>query len=369
MGFFERFKKNNEASNSTSFDDLKNVKFAGDVPTEPVEDPEKSVDTIDNSFSSHETKMMAGVMYGINMIAERNVVLSKDDQLRFLDDLEEGKVSQDKINYIISNIVGDRKQQEYAEAFNSLEEKAKGAHLSKLEDKESAEILQNSKVDGDPYLYNGESFDLTTAALEQCGLAPEFKTRVGGREIDLSKVYTARDHDCVMAYVANGEGGFTTRSYYRSRSQGVWRYLPDYTSNGNSIQWFGKGISEEATTLPSSLQKSLNKIPKIDDGKITTLPDFLLAGTAKRYDNKDVYISNLSNGTMRGDFYQEVSAKPIHASYTTLNKVSKAEPEHLNPSISEPDFKKEISEYSYDSSLYGKLTAHEFASQDGNFSY
>lgn len=134
------------------------------------------------------------------------------------------------------------KRFEYYQAFEGLRDEA--AELRKVEApteklirrqetyrlgvEQSREMLRRARVDGDPWHQNGQNYELTPTILNAEGLGPNYLTNVEGQDIALSDIFELLDgRAATLAYVPTDDG-VKVRSYYRSNSQGVWRYLPDY---------------------------------------------------------------------------------------------------------------------------------------------
>lgn len=293
------------------------------------------------------------------------------------------------------------KRYEYYEAFQSLEDKAhkyaeeqdartevlntfhpdtRPAHarqpeqsgqsieISRLDRTESEKFLREGRIDGDPFILDGKSYNLTPDYLDQIGLNPEYKIQVDGTDIALSKTYRAEGRDAVVAYVRTNKGT-KIASYYRSNSQGGWRYLPDYVSSDypedQGIEWFGKGYSEESLNLPVATQEALeviSKQPRVESaGRFH--PGFILAGTAKRYDSKDEYRTAHRNHTLRGDHYAEIADRPAYE----LDRLSreKRPPESLDVvGLASPDFNHPGSKFQFHSSIYGTADSEHYPSQN-----
>lgn len=243
----------------------------------------------------------------------------------------------------------------------------------RLNPEEAERYLREGRIEGDPYVQDGQAFQLTPEYLKEVGLGPEYVFNLGGQaDIALSKVYEAQGHDAVTAYVRTDKGTQIV-SYYRSNSQGGWRYLPDYINtdeNPGAIQWFGKGYSEESLNLPAATQQALeiiNAQPHADNPNLHSV--FALVGTAKHYTGRDQYLKALQNRALRGTFYQEVSSTP----YLKLgeNTAYKRPPSQLilTDSGIAPDFSQPGSTYTFESSMYGPVTSEHFYSGDDKLSW
>lgn len=237
-------------------------------------------------------------------------------------------------------------------------------------DAEKEQILQQAIVDGDDFVFQGQKFKLTPEILKDTGLSPEYKMMLGETEIGFSSCFNANGKDTVIGYVRTDDG-YKVRGYYRSGSQGVWRYMPDYVAGGNDgLSWYGKGYTEEMMTLPCEMQKELSRVAegeKVPVGQ-KTVPAFLLAGTAKVWPSRDAYRQAVLNHTLRGDVYQEVDANPeVDFGKASANKKP---PEEL--AVSEdlsPNYGEELLSWESDTGIYGHLVNRVFESHDGRLKY
>lgn len=273
------------------------------------------------------------------------------------------------------------KRQEYYDVIKALHQKAEDKSqaeslpvptLEQISEHESHEIIKHTLIDGDLYRQNGKNYKLFPEHLEQCGLAPKQKITIDGVEIALSDSFECNTRESAIAYVKIKDS-YKTRSYYRSSSQGVWRYMPDYVKNertGDGIGWYGKSYNEEAMTLPMELQNSLNDISKKGNTIISnTDPAFLFAGTAKSYDSMAEYIRKKDFNQLIGDIYREVSKNPALELSPTQNYL-KTKPEALivPPSLS-PDFSKQLAECDVNTSLNGPLNVKYYLSHNKQLRY
>ncbi len=219
----------------------------------------------------------------------------------------------------------------------------------------SKEIFEKVTINGDEF--GGKI--LTPEYLENEGLVPEYKITIENTTYWFaSSGYNLLDGRIgVVAYVQNGDE-VVARSYYRSNSQGVWRYLPDYTENAGHINWFGKGFSEESITLPFLVQKALSDITS-DEKTIKTVnnPEFVFAGTAKKFGNG-------------GSYYSESNSEPKKLEGNFYDKRFKTLPENLEiQGDSAPDFSNLILSWNQKSGIYGKYKIEVFPSKDGKLRY
>lgn len=269
------------------------------------------------------------------------------------------------------------KRFEYYKAFEGLKEKAAGferkIEVFGVDAGVSDEILRMAEINGDPWEQDGHQYRLQPNMLKEAGLEPNYQMVIDGQTICLSDLYRLHGgRMAVTAYVPTDEG-VKVRSYYRSNSQGVWRYMPDYVkaANQGSIDWFGKGMSEESLTLPFELQAGLAIIEQNKSAKeiTSTNPDFLFAGTAQHYASKDEYTAAKRTGQMRGDYYEEVAAQPKEAWFGILSRKKRA-PESLQLAEGvSPNFERRVAEYSGQSALVGVTETEVYRSKDGKLNY
>lgn len=115
--------------------------------------------------------------------------------------------------------------------------------LWRIAAEQGEKLLNQATVDGDPWLQGGEEYMLTKESLAEAGLQPEFVVQVERQNIALSNMFKvdSGQRSAVVAYLPTDEG-VKVRTYYLSRSQGVWRYMPDYVRDGKEkVDLIGKG--------------------------------------------------------------------------------------------------------------------------------
>lgn len=235
--------------------------------------------------------------------------------------------------------------------------------VERISESESDDLLSRVTVHGDAF--NGEY--LTRDVLERNGLKPEYKVTAGGTTMWLS----SNPYDigggriAVVGFVEDG-GELIARSFYRSNSQGVWRYLPEYTTDASGdIDWYGKGYGEESITLPASLQKALAEITGDESGVMTVdNPDLIFAGTARhKYAGIGAHTYRASvvatPDRLDGNFYTGRRDSKMDPTLATFN----------NPDDT-PDFTTGPSDsWTQKSSLYGDVNVDVFTSKNGRYQY
>jgi hypothetical protein len=230
------------------------------------------------------------------------------------------------------------------------EEKQVGIEAEPLEEigeERAREILAETEFDVAP----GEQ-QLTGRALGEIGLRPRYETALEGRKMAFSSAYNVDSREAVMAYVWDDESKPVARSFYRSNSQGVWRYLPDYETDENgNVTRYGKGMTEDSVTLPIELQKTLNQIERDGNKRLHTEvdPEQIMVATARRY------------GDETGDYYDEgVQEAEFEVRADASGPVKEAQ---------WPDFAKRIDNYEMDTDIYGRVTVSVYPSKDGELKY
>jgi len=226
--------------------------------------------------------------------------------------------------------------------------------FTEITGQESNEILNNTIVKGAPEGFKGKVYTgvLTPEILKSEGLEPKFKIEIDGKSVWLSsKIYDlGHGRIATIAYVKNKAGKYVARSYYRSNSQGVWRYLPEYRAlpkNNETLPdriiWYGKGHSEFSITLPVEAQKVLAALSKPENVIKIKDPEFVFAGTARNSGRKE----NLTDS-----YNYEVNPNPKILNKEFMSENGLKNPSELNfnntPGLA-PDFSKKIDSYSQDS--------------------
>ncbi|MBQ3318631.1 hypothetical protein IJG76_01285 [Candidatus Saccharibacteria bacterium] len=118
------------------------------------------------------------------------------------------------------------------------------------------------------------------------------------------------------------------------------------------------------------MQRALNweveERPSAEIGDV--LPEFLMCGTACRYESKRDYQLAKQSGTLVGDYYREVRKTPKFA--YNPNRRDKIPPNSLRIlDAYSPDFNYKTNEYNYESALVGATDAEVFSSKDGNLQW
>ena len=260
------------------------------------------------------------------------------------------------------------KEQEYAKRAKELTELAEEWQTDQDAARLSADFLAGAVVEGDPWIQGGKAYVLTPELLEQGGFSPRYLLEIGGVEIALSKAFKVDVHEAVVAYVKFDDVVYV-RGYYRSNSQGMWRYLADYVGGDGEIAWYGVGFNEESLTLPLKLQKQLNFVCNRGLHEVSGVNmSFFLGGTARRLDSKEEYHRLVDAGEMDGAYYREVSREPV-LNFGVL-KEAKHPPESIDVDDgAAPNFRNQLDHYDMKTEMYGDVAVRQFPSMDDKLRY
>jgi len=247
------------------------------------------------------------------------------------------------------------------EEFNEFQEIEPLVGLSQPE---MDRLVNKIKIRGDKY--KGEQIGLDDIIKE--GLYPKYKVEMGNKvTCMLSDVYELDEgRSAVFGYVLK-DGKYSLNSYYKSRSQGVWRYMSDYGiyDNGN-IARIGKGggnlYSESSVELPIVLQKSLAAIS--ERGLVKTKKDPFRMLTA----NSEVIFSK---DKVMPKFYKEINPNCLKIEQNLSKTISRMEPPErvtLDSSKS-PDFNNLVDSWRQNMGIYGHVKVDIFDSNDKLLKY
>jgi ADP-heptose:LPS heptosyltransferase len=236
-----------------------------------------------------------------------------------------------------------------------------GLTTENVDPTEVEELLEKLEFHGHPY--NGTT--LSVELIKEKGLIPKYRIQQNGVNIFLSsQAYSlGRGRAAVLAYVER-DGKLIPRSYYRSNSQGVWRYLPAYKDG-----WFDKGYNEESVTLPLSIQEPLTKLISDHGVAVIENPKSIFFGTAKPLTEYKATVED--KATM--SYYQEIQEKATRLSgnFYSSDRSIKIAPENLvfSDTNDSPDFSKKSSSWTGNNEMYGDVTYEVFPSRNGEYLY
>lgn len=232
-----------------------------------------------------------------------------------------------------------------------------------------SEMMGRAVIAGDAWRQDGQEWRLSVHNLTEAELVPAYE--LAESKVCVSELFNLPDgHLAVLAYVPDGQS-VKVRSFYRSRSCGVWRYLPDYVRKpSGGIDFYGTGYAEESVTLPVAMQAALAELEKKHGVKkcdTTYNLEFFFAGTAAGYDSRQEYQTLLGYDRMRGDYYREVSKEPLNHDFEMTGMHKKA-PYTLGIDHSRsPDFDQRVAVFDTVTLDAGRVKAEAFKSFDGQY--
>lgn len=226
------------------------------------------------------------------------------------------------------------------------------------------EIMQKLEIRGSAY----KEQVLTKSILEKYDLLPRHEVVIDDLKINISRPYRiGYDRIAVVGYMHSGDR-VVAKSFYRSNSQGVWRYLPNYTTDDyGDINWYSKGHGEESVTLPIPLQKALAEISAQDLEAEVSLDEgtaeLVFAGTARKSDAD----------LIKGAYHMEVRSNParLKGRFYTEPGERMLPPETMifTNKKDEPNFKELKTNWKQKTALYGEITIEVYSSNRGNLNY
>ncbi|MBQ3325966.1 hypothetical protein IJG79_02365 [Candidatus Saccharibacteria bacterium] len=260
------------------------------------------------------------------------------------------------------------KKQEYDNIAKKLFIEAEEWRVDQDAKRLESELLPHAEIDGDDWKQGGQNYKLRPELLLKAGLGPRYELEIGGVQIALSRVFLVDTYEAAIAYINFGNA-VKIRGYYRSNSQGMWRFLADYVGGDGVISWYGVGFNEESLTLPLKIQKQLNEICKKGAFKIPGANTaFFLGGTARRFNSKEEYKQLVANNKMDSDYYREVNHQPA-VDFGVLS-TKKHPPESIDvDNGNAPNFHTQLDHYRMETRMYGTVTVRQFASNNDNLRY
>lgn len=249
-----------------------------------------------------------------------------------------------------------------SEAHSPTTEPTKTNDLQIISPETATRMMNALEVHGDEFL----SQQLTAEILLAAGLEPKHRFKIGKEVVWFSSSgYSIGDgRIAVVAYVQDGDK-IVPRSYYRSNSQGVWRYLPGYVKNPDgTLNWYSKGHGEQSITIPIEAQQALATITA--DEATLLQPDqaqLIFAGTAR-----DLVVQ--AEARLRGTFVMTTDRDPqkLAGNFYPTKPGQMINPEQMILSQEEsPNFSSVITTWKQPSTLYGgTITIEAYPSNDGS---
>jgi hypothetical protein len=229
---------------------------------------------------------------------------------------------------------------------------------------QAEEILKDTEIHGASF--HGKN--LTVDDLRAQGLEPVLRIQFGdGAQWSASRIYDLNEggYRAIVAYVHENDQKTIARSFYLSRSQLVWRYLPQYLEINGELQWFSKWVSEYAITGPFAVQQVLANAQR--QGVIKpSKPMEVFAGTARPIGRDQGTLVNVVDSS------PELLEPTEQGYYRSHGAMERRSPETVGalPFEKRPDFAQEsLAAWETSNELYGDVQCEVFPSQDGTLRY
>ena len=208
--------------------------------------------------------------------------------------------------------------------------------------------------------YKGNNLTVNELYIQK--LQPKYSMQIDGVQYYLSDLYSIGDGRLAgVVYVQDGST-LVARTYYRSNSSAVWRYLPGYSANDNGqVTWYSKGYGEEGVNAPLQLQQAMSNLS--EEGSLAHPADdqFIFAGLAQPQRITSTYIMNVWD---RPEFI------PLQQQYAHEgDELPRPESLQFTDSDDAPDFGAYLASWEENTSLYGVITKEAFASKNKKYTY
>ncbi|MGV8121278.1 MAG: hypothetical protein AB2L14_16070 [Candidatus Xenobiia bacterium LiM19] len=243
---------------------------------------------------------------------------------------------------------------------NGQAEPAASFAISNLSRAEGQAILSRAQFMPNPSgIYPNEASPLTTSFLASRGLEPVSTISAGDKKIHISAPYQsdAGGRPAFVAYVEDRAGNVKTRTFYLSKSQGLWRSASHFGPNG----WIGKGsASEESTNIPIPMQKMLYS--RLEQGSMQL----------SKADGDTAFYGGLTLGGHEPpkEFSEGLKVDSL-GSFDRKTADGYGEPSSFtltNPGQG-PEFRKLEDHYTINHPMHGKIDAYVYPSHDGSSRY
>lgn len=227
--------------------------------------------------------------------------------------------------------------------------------------------MDRVSIFGDPY--KGQV--LTRTNLKEHGLYPYYKIDIANtKPIHTSVPFLiADDRVAFLAYTDYGSRyGLVARIFYRSNSQGIWRFLPAYRIEENGdihyVKW--SSTTDSMVNLAFPLQSALTKLarrgkPVVPRGINSDLLDLGTVRNSKepgsRYLEPPVNFYRPDEEQLSGNFH------------STRNGLIAPHEMTFEAPDNEPNFDHRLEVSTRETSLYGPVLVEVFPSFDGKYRY
>lgn len=233
-------------------------------------------------------------------------------------------------------------------------EKATAKGVDDLTPQQSHLLLARTQFAGKPQAH-GE--------IQGADLAPRYSTEVRGRRIHLSKPFESRGYNAYIGYVEADDGALHARTFYQSKSQGIWR-----SASGLLGSTFGKGPEgrfESSTNLPSEMQQRLSELSRNSEkavGQPERLESALHAPLAKLSVSQPSRFDQSLQVQPFGKFERQVAIND----YNSVGDPSSFRFDHPGQ---QPDFDSRAHGFEMEHPTRGNLKATAVSSKDGESQY
>lgn len=252
----------------------------------------------------------------------------------------------------------------------SIESPPAFGELTEIDEETAARILRDTQFNDVPF--RGQALD--AELVENVGLTPKHKQQVAQDLVCyFSDIYHVNQRPAVLAFT-DYDGKITPRTFYVSRSQGVWRYLPGYEDEEDGSMLLHKGKGEDSLNLPIALQKSLAIIgEKAGDAMIVPpsgiAKTVFYGTTAGKPDEAEISHFDAVNatGSKYGGAYIGLKAvrDDEYAEFKGPGDIKLRD----DLAAKNPDFSKVSDSWELHNDLYWKIRSTVVPSEDGQWNY
>jgi hypothetical protein len=228
--------------------------------------------------------------------------------------------------------------------------------ITRVPEDKAKEIFKHAEFHSTPF--NNEQ--LTRDQLEKADLIPRYEVPIHDGFVWFSDLfYLIENRIAVLCYIQPKGEPTVIRSYYRSKSQGVLRYLADYMIKDGVFDWYAKGHEHSHITACIAMQKAFAQIENDNMPKYVDRHDLLFAGTARERNPGEPPYHGTSGEPepLNGNFYPKTEDR-IHPEKLVFNDPQEA-----------PDFSKKMESWTKKPQIYGKVHVDIFASKNGVYNY
>lgn len=234
-------------------------------------------------------------------------------------------------------------------------EKAIARGVDDVTPEQSSLLLARTQFAGDPQAHG---------KIQQAGLSPRYTTEVRGRRMHLSKPFQSRGYNAFLGYVESDDGSLQARTFYQSKSQGIWRSASGLLGHST----FGKGPKgqfESSTNLPVEMQQRLSEVSRNSESiqaEASILEAALHAPLEKLSTSEPSRFDRSLQTRSFGRFERRVAVDK----YQSVGEPTSFRYDHPGQ---EPDFSAKPQSFEMDHPTRGTLQASSVKSRDGEVQY